>query len=46
MANDEVQSPDNLARRRFLTATTAVVGAVGVGAGSLRRNDGPERRGA
>ncbi len=31
MANDEVQSPDNLARRRFLTATTAVVGAVGVG---------------
>ena len=31
MANDEVQSPDNLSRRRFLTATTAVVGAVGVG---------------
>ncbi len=31
MANDEVKSPDNLARRRFLTATTAVVGAVGVG---------------
>ena len=31
MAHDEVQSPDNPGRRRFLTATTAVVGAVGVG---------------
>ncbi|MDR1076785.1 MAG: ubiquinol-cytochrome c reductase iron-sulfur subunit [Xanthomonadaceae bacterium] len=32
MANDEVKTPDNMGRRRFLTATTAVVGAVGVGA--------------
>ena len=31
MANDEVHSPDNPGRRRFLTATTAVVGAVGAG---------------
>jgi ubiquinol-cytochrome c reductase, iron-sulfur subunit len=31
MAHDEVQSPDNPGRRRFLTATTAVVGAVGAG---------------
>ncbi|MCY7355285.1 MAG: ubiquinol-cytochrome c reductase iron-sulfur subunit [Lysobacter sp.] len=31
MANDEVKGPDNQGRRRFLTATTAVVGAVGVG---------------
>ncbi|MGY0503775.1 ubiquinol-cytochrome c reductase iron-sulfur subunit [Luteimonas sp. e5] len=31
MANDEVQAPDNPGRRRFLTATTAVVGAVGAG---------------
>jgi len=31
MANDEVQAPVNTARRRFLTATTAVVGAVGAG---------------
>jgi len=31
MANDEVKGPDNQGRRRFLTATTAVVGAVGAG---------------
>ena len=31
MAHDEVQNPDNPGRRRFLTATTAVVGAVGAG---------------
>ncbi|RRN58650.1 ubiquinol-cytochrome c reductase iron-sulfur subunit [Pseudoxanthomonas sp. SGNA-20] len=31
MANDEVQAPVNTGRRRFLTATTAVVGAVGAG---------------
>jgi len=31
MANDDVHGPDNPGRRRFLTATTAVVGAVGVG---------------
>ncbi len=31
MANDEVQVPVNTGRRRFLTATTAVVGAVGAG---------------
>ncbi|WP_374012102.1 ubiquinol-cytochrome c reductase iron-sulfur subunit [Pseudoxanthomonas koreensis] len=31
MANDEVQVPVNAGRRRFLTATTAVVGAVGAG---------------
>lgn len=31
MSNDGVKSPDNLGRRRFLTATTAVVGAVGAG---------------
>ncbi len=31
MANDEVHKPVNTGRRRFLTATTAVVGAVGAG---------------
>ena len=31
MANDGVNGPDNTGRRRFLTATTAVVGAVGAG---------------
>lgn len=31
MANDEVKGPDSQGRRRFLTATTAVVGAVGAG---------------
>ena len=31
MANDGVNDPVNTGRRRFLTATTAVVGAVGVG---------------
>ena len=32
MGNDGVEErPDNLGRRRFLTATTAVVGAVGAG---------------
>lgn len=31
MANDEVKAPVNTGRRRFLTATTAVVGAVGAG---------------
>ena len=31
MANDGVNEPVNTGRRRFLTATTAVVGAVGVG---------------
>ena len=31
MANDGVHEPVNTGRRRFLTATTAVVGAVGVG---------------
>lgn len=31
MANDEVHGPVNTGRRRFLTATTAVVGAVGAG---------------
>jgi ubiquinol-cytochrome c reductase iron-sulfur subunit len=31
MANDEVHSPVNTGRRRFLTATTVVVGAVGAG---------------
>ena len=31
MANDEVHKPANAGRRRFLTATTAVVGAVGAG---------------
>ncbi len=31
MANDEVKSPENPGRRRFLTASTAVVGAVGAG---------------
>ena len=31
MANDGVHDPVNTGRRRFLTATTAVVGAVGVG---------------
>ena len=31
MANDEVKDPDSQGRRRFLTATTAVVGAVGAG---------------
>jgi len=31
MANDEVKAPVNAGRRRFLTATTAVVGAVGAG---------------
>ncbi len=31
MANDEVHNPVNPGRRRFLTATTAVVGAVGAG---------------
>lgn len=31
MANDEVLEPVNTGRRRFLTATTAVVGAVGAG---------------
>lgn len=31
MANDEVNSPNNPGRRRFLTASTAVVGAVGAG---------------
>ena len=31
MANDGVNAPDNAGRRRFLTATTAVVGAVGAG---------------
>lgn len=31
MANDVVKEPVNTGRRRFLTATTAVVGAVGVG---------------
>ncbi len=31
MANDEVNEPVNTGRRRFLTATTVVVGAVGAG---------------
>ena len=31
MANDEVHKPANAGRRRFLTATTVAVGAVGVG---------------
>ena len=31
MANDEVKGPVSTGRRRFLTATTAVVGAVGAG---------------
>ena len=31
MANDGVLEPVNMGRRRFLTATTAVVGAVGAG---------------
>ncbi|TKR30993.1 ubiquinol-cytochrome c reductase iron-sulfur subunit [Luteimonas gilva] len=31
MSNDGVKGPENLGRRRFLTATTAVVGAVGAG---------------
>ena len=31
MANDGVHDPVNTGRRRFLSATTAVVGAVGVG---------------
>lgn len=31
MSNDGVKGPENLGRRRFLTATTTVVGAVGVG---------------
>jgi ubiquinol-cytochrome c reductase iron-sulfur subunit len=31
MANDEVQKPVNTGRRRFLTASTVVVGAVGAG---------------
>src|SRR5688500_2701084 len=31
MANDGVNEPVNTGRRRFLTATTAVVGAVGAG---------------
>ena len=31
MANDEVHKPVNTGRRRFLAATTAVVGAVGAG---------------
>ena len=31
MANDGVNEPANTGRRRFLTATTAVVGAVGAG---------------
>jgi ubiquinol-cytochrome c reductase iron-sulfur subunit len=31
MANDGVNGPDNMGRRRFLTATTVVVGAVGAG---------------
>lgn len=31
MASDEVNEPASMARRRFLTATTAVVGAVGAG---------------
>ncbi|MFT4255655.1 MAG: ubiquinol-cytochrome c reductase iron-sulfur subunit [Pseudoxanthomonas sp.] len=31
MANDGVNGPENTGRRRFLTATTAVVGAVGAG---------------
>jgi len=31
MANDGVNDPVNAGRRRFLTATTAVVGAVGAG---------------
>ena len=31
MANDEVHGPVNTGRRRFLTATTTVVGAVGAG---------------
>lgn len=31
MANTEVKGPQDLGRRRFLTATTAVVGAVGAG---------------
>lgn len=31
MAHDELHNPDNPGRRRFLTATTAVVGAVGAG---------------
>jgi len=31
MANDEVHKPVNTGRRRFLTATTVAVGAVGVG---------------
>ena len=31
MANDEVHKPVNAGRRRFLTATTVAVGAVGVG---------------
>ncbi len=31
MANDEVHGPANAGRRRFLTATTTVVGAVGAG---------------
>lgn len=31
MANDGVNAPADIGRRRFLTATTAVVGAVGAG---------------
>ena len=31
MANDEVHKPVNAGRRRFLTATTVAVGAVGAG---------------
>ena len=31
MANDEVHKPVNTGRRRFLTATTVAVGAVGAG---------------
>ncbi|WP_159095836.1 ubiquinol-cytochrome c reductase iron-sulfur subunit N-terminal domain-containing protein, partial [Xanthomonas fragariae] len=31
MANDGVNAPSDIGRRRFLTATTAVVGAVGAG---------------
>ncbi|MDR2871347.1 MAG: ubiquinol-cytochrome c reductase iron-sulfur subunit [Xanthomonadaceae bacterium] len=31
MANDDMKAPKNMGRRRFLTATTVVVGAVGAG---------------